>query len=280
MLSVLGVFLAAVLYFVAQKFKVYEDPRIDEVGAVLPGGNCGGCGLPGCRAFAECCVQAESLDELFCPVGGNALMASVAQILGRTAVEKTPTLAVLRCGGSCEKRESTNQYDGMASCMVAASLYGGSTACRYGCLMLGDCVRVCTFGALHMDSQTGLPVVDEPLCTGCGACVKACPKVLFELRNVGPKGRRLYVNCQNKDKGAVARKACQAACIGCGKCVKVCTFNAIALENNLAYIDFHTCKLCRKCVPECPTGAIVEVNFPPKKAVDATPQPINHSVNS
>ncbi|MDD3667450.1 MAG: 4Fe-4S binding protein, partial [Bacteroidales bacterium] len=42
-------------------------------------------------------------------------------------------------------------------------------------------------------------------------------------------------------------------------------FDAIKIENNLAYIDFNKCRLCRKCVIECPTGAIQEVNFPPRK---------------
>ena len=37
---------------------------------------------------------------------------------------------------------------------------------------------------------------------------------------------------------------------------------AIVVENNVAYIDFAKCKLCRKCVAECPTGAIHDVNFP------------------
>ena len=73
---------------------------------------------------------------------------------------------------------------------------------------------------------------------------------------------RVFVSCINKDKGAVARKACKAACIGCGKCAKVCAHEAITVEGNVAYIDFTKCKLCKKCVAECPTGAIHAVNFP------------------
>jgi len=58
-------------------------------------------------------------------------------------------------------------------------------------------------------------------------------------------------------------KACKAGCIGCGKCEKVCAFGAITIDNHLAYIDPEKCKLCRKCVNECPTGAIKIVNMEP-----------------
>jgi ferredoxin len=88
----------------------------------------------------------------------------------------------------------------------------------------------------------------------------------MELRKKGPKGRRVYVQCVNKDKGAVARKNCAVACIGCGKCQKVCKFEAITIENNLSYIDYNKCRMCTKCVDECPTGAIVKVNFPVRKS--------------
>jgi Na+-translocating ferredoxin:NAD+ oxidoreductase subunit B len=264
-LSSLGILLAVILFFVAQKFKVIEDPRIDEVEALLPGANCGGCGYPGCRGFAEVCVKADSLDGLFCPAGGNECMNAVAKALGMAAVEKEPQIAVVRCAGSPEHRAKTSFYDGPESCALATALYGGDTDCPYGCLGLGDCVTVCTFDAIYIDKDTGLPVVSEENCTACGACVTACPKDIIELRNKGKKSRRIFVSCVNKDKGGPAKKACNVACIGCGKCVKECPFDAISLDNFLAYIDYEKCKLCRKCVDVCPTGAIHELNFPPRK---------------
>lgn len=265
MLSLLGVVLAVILYLVAQKFKVFEDPRIDQVEAVLPGANCGGCGYPGCRGFADAFVKAEDVSSLFCPVGGNDTMNAAAAVMGKTVEAKDPEIAVVRCSGNPGNRKRIVQYDGASSCKIATSLYSGDTACQFGCLGLGDCVAVCKFDAIYIDPVTLLPVVSEEKCTACGACVKACPKFIIELRKKGPKSKRIFVSCINKDKGGVARKACQVACIGCGKCVKVCPHDAITLENNLAYIDFNKCKLCRKCVEECPTGAILELNFPPRK---------------
>ena len=261
-LTALGLLLALVLYWVAKKFRVEEDPRIDEVEKALPGANCGGCGFAGCRAFADAAVKAENLDKQFCPVGGNDVMKNIATILGLEIKEKAPQVAVVRCNGTCEARPRINTYDGVQSCRVKASLYSGDTGCSFGCLGCGDCVEACQFGAIAMNPLTGLPVVDDSKCTACGACVKACPKNVIELRNKGPRSMRIFVSCINKDKGAVARKACSNACIGCSKCAKVCPHGAITVENNLAYIDFTKCKLCKKCVAECPTGAIHAVNFP------------------
>ena len=168
-------------------------------------------------------------------------------------------------------RPRINQYDGAKSCAIAASLYGGETGCSYGCLGCGDCVAACQFDAIHMNPETGLPEVDEAKCTACGACVKACPKAIIEIRPQGKKSRRVYISCVNKDKGAVARKACTVSCIGCGKCVKTCPFEAITLENNLAYIDPNKCKSCRKCVEVCPQNSIIELNFPPRKPKEEAP---------
>lgn len=264
-LGVLAFLAAVVLYFVAGKFKVYEDPRIDDVQSLLPGANCGACGFAGCRNFAEALVKADSFEGLTCPVGGASVMSEAAEILGKTAPEVEPTVAVLLCNGTPESRPLTSHYDGALDCRIAHNLYTGESDCSYGCLGLGDCERACAFDALHMDPVSGLPVVIDEKCVSCGACVKACPRNLFELRKKAKKDRKIYVACSNCDKGGPARRACKVACIACNKCFKVCEFDAITIENNLAYIDAHKCTFCRKCVTECPTGAILELNFPPRK---------------
>ena len=264
-ISSIGILAALILYFVAKKFYVYEDPRIDDVEEALPAANCGGCGYAGCRAFAEAIVKDNSLENKFCPVGGNDAMGAVATIMNLEAEQQAPKTAVVRCNGTCESRPKTSNYEGAKSCAIASMSFGGDTGCQFGCLGFGDCVTVCDFDAIFMNSETGLPEVDDDKCVACGACVDACPKTLIELRKQMPKNRKIYVSCRNEDKGAAAKKACAVACIGCGKCVKECKYDAITLENNLAFIDADKCKLCRKCVSVCPTGSIIEENFPPRK---------------
>ena len=264
-LGLVGAISSIILFFTAQKFHVFEDTRINDVEEALPSANCGGCGFPGCRAFAEACVKAETMDGLNCPVGGAPTMENVANILGRTVVAAAPTVAVVRCGGTCDHRPRMNEYDGVQHCFIAHNLYSGETGCSFGCLGLGDCEVSCEFDAIKVNPLTKLPEVDEDKCTSCGACVKACPKLLIELRKKGPKSRRIYVSCRNEDRGPIAKKSCDVSCIACTKCEKVCPHEAITISNNLAFIHDDKCKLCRKCVEVCPTNAIVELNFPPRK---------------
>ena len=264
-LSVIGTTAAVILFFVAQKFKVQEDPRIDEVDEALPGANCGGCGYAGCRAFAEACVKANDLGNLNCPVGGNDTMNDVASLLGLEAVKNDPRVAYIRCNGTCDHRPKTSSFDGATTCAIVSSVYSGESDCEYGCLGYGDCYDACEFDAIDLRKGMGVPLILDDKCVACGACVDACPKNLIELRKKFPKNRKVVVSCRNEAKGGVARKACEVACIGCGKCEKECKFDAITIVNNLAFIDSDKCKLCRKCVSVCPTSAITELNFPPRK---------------
>ena len=263
-LSIIGLVSATLLYVISRKFHVEEDPRIDEIEAVLPGANCGGCGFAGCRNFAEQCAKATSLDNLLCPVGGNAVMQKIAPIVGMEAVEQAPRIAVVRCNGSCENRPQTSHYEGAHSCAVEAALYSGESNCNYGCLGEGDCAAACDFGGITMDPVTRLPIVDPDICGTCGSCVKACPRNIIELRQ--RQEPRIYVACNNRDKGIIARKVCSVACIGCGKCAKSCPNGAITLADNLAYIDDSLCLSCQACVEGCPTHAIHVVGIAEKNS--------------
>lgn len=273
-LSAIGITAAIILYFVAQKFKVIEDPRIDVVAELLPGANCGGCGLAGCRAFAEEVVKTEDLSKLNCPVSSSEAMKQIASAMGLEAREKDPMIAVVRCSGSRVNAPQKVVYDGASSCSFAHALSAGESGCPNGCLGLGDCVVSCKFDAVYIDEVTGLPVVSDEKCVACGACVTACPRSIIELRLKGKKDRRIFVSCVNTEKGGPAKKNCAVACIGCGKCVKECPYDAITLVNNLAYIDFNKCRLCRKCEPVCPTGAILETNFPARKEKPGEPESV------
>lgn len=262
-LGLIALIASVILYVCSRKFAVQEDPRIGQVAEVLPQANCGGCGFPGCSGLASALVKAAdggSLEGLSCPVGGQEVMSKVADLLGMAVAESAPKVAVVRCNGCYANRPRTVEYDGLRTCTAMHATGSGETACGFGCLGCGDCVKACAFGAITINEETGLPEVDEELCTSCGACVKACPRNIIEIRLKGKvikeQARRVYVSCVNKDKGPVVAKACSVGCIGCGKCAKVCKFEAITVENNIAYIDYEKCKACGLCVRECPKNAI------------------------
>ena len=129
-LGLIGLASAIVLFVVSHKFAVHEDPRIAQVGDVLPQANCGGCGYPGCSGFASACVKAAdegSLEGKFCPVGGQPVMEQVAGILGLTVEATAPKVAVVRCNGTCENRPRQAQYDGAKSCRVQQMTGMGET---------------------------------------------------------------------------------------------------------------------------------------------------------
>ncbi len=271
-LGAIAGFAAIALFFVAKKFHVEEDPRIDDVAAILPGANCGGCGYAGCRGLSEALVKAAEngdISGLLCPPGGGETMKAIGKYLELEVQETEPITAVIHCSGDFEKAPRKHLFDGAAKCSIAATVSSGEKGCAYSCLGYGDCVVVCQFDAIYMDKKTGLPVVDAKKCVGCGACAKACPRKVISIRPEGRNGRRVWVGCSSRDKGAVAMKACKAACIGCGKCVKECPekIQAITLNNNLAFIDPKKCIACGKCIVVCPTKAIKATFEPPMPKV-------------
>lgn len=246
---VFGVFIA----FANKRLWVWEDPRIDVVAQMLPNANCGACGLPGCRAFAEQAV-AGAVAPAQCTVSGEAAREQIAEFLGVDAGSAVKNVARLLCAGGSDVAGYQAEYRGLPTCAAAAAVAGGGKGCAWGCLGLADCARACDFDAIQM-SETGLPVVDVDKCTACGDCVTACPKSLFELR---PLDAKLLVQCRNLITGDDALAQCRVACTACGKCVQDAADGLISVSSGVAVINYDEIALAEpRAVERCPTGAIV-----------------------
>lgn len=263
----IGGLLAAVLALANKKLYVWEDPRIDQVEAMLPGANCGACGSPGCRAFAERVVAGKAPPGK-CTVSSLEGVLAIAALLGVDAGTEEKRVARLACAGGVHVARNHARYRGLDSCRAAALVAGGGKKCVWGCLGLGDCERVCEFDAIHMDAFR-LPVVDESRCTACGDCVAICPKDLFSLH---PISHRLWVACKNLLQGEAAEAVCEVACTGCGRCAADAPAGLIRIVDNLAVIDYSKNHLAtRTPIERCPTGAIVWIDekLGPVKGVEA-----------
>ena len=258
--------LASLLVLANRKLHVEEDPRIDVVEEMLPHSNCGACGLPGCRPFAEALVQGETLPGQ-CTVSNDQERARIATFLDVDVGAQERVVARLACAGGSNVSRHHARYAGLQSCRAATLVAGGGKGCFWGCLGLADCAEDCDFDAIHMDVQD-LPVVDEEKCTACGDCVEACPKDLFSLH---PVSHRLWVPCRSLEAGDELLEDCEVACTACGRCAMDAP-GLITMESNLAVIDYSMNHETQTPILRCPTGAIVwlDAQIGAVKGPDAT----------
>lgn len=259
-MGIMGMAMAAMLIIASKKFAVKEDPKVEEVVEVLPGVNCGACGMAGCRAFAEEKVKNPDNDAM-CPPGGQKVAEEIARILGRNSGPMKPMVARMKCSGTHDVSAVMGEYEGIYDCRAAMLVYPGEKICPYGCVGYGSCVKACKFDAIHLEN--GIAVIDEDKCVGCRQCVAACPKNLIEMM---PKDSKIYVKCSSNDRGGQVRTACSVGCIGCMKCAKTCPVDAITVTDYLARIDPEKCINCGKCVEVCPVNVIQDLR-PKKSAV-------------
>lgn len=244
--------LAIVLIVANRKLYVYEDPRIDEVEDMLPHANCGACGFPGCRPFAEALV-AEKVLPGKCTVSSEDQRDQIATYLGVSAGMEEKQVARLACAGGTNVARDRASYHGIQTCRAASLISGGGKGCFWGCLGHGDCEAVCDFDAITMN-EFELPEVDEDKCTACGDCIEICPKDLFSLQ---PVNNRLWVNCKNLEDGDVVLEECEVACTACGRCVKDAPGDLITMVDNLPVINYSLNHDTKDPIQRCPTGAIV-----------------------
>ena len=201
----LGLVVGVCLALASKVFYVYVDPKIVAVEEVLPGANCGGCGMPGCSANAEAIVAGQASPNS-CVAAGDEVALAIAGILGVSVEAKEPDIALPGCTYGVADADVKYKYDGLNDCRAAALLAGGMKVCNIGCLGLGTCAAACPFGAIVMGPK-GLPVVDEVKCTGCGTCERVCPKHIITLSSVT---RRILKEYTTDDCTTPCQRACPA----------------------------------------------------------------------
>lgn len=141
------------LGFASEKFKVEGNPIVDQINAILPQTQCGQCGYPGCRPYAEAIANGEEINR--CPPGGQTGIEALAALLDveikpLDAVERPPSYAFIR---------------------------------EDECIGCTKCLQACPVDAI-LGAAKQMHTVIRSECTGCDLCVEPCPVDCIEMRPI------------------------------------------------------------------------------------------------
>lgn len=153
-LSLLGLLFGVVLGFASHRFAVAEDPLAEQVDEILPQSQCGQCGYPGCRPYAEAVANGEMINK--CAPGGEAVMLKLAELLN---IDPQP----LDGGEAVAVPIRTVAFIDEANCI--------------GCT---KCIQACPVDAI-VGATRAMHTVIADLCTGCDLCVAPCPTDCIEM---------------------------------------------------------------------------------------------------
>jgi RnfABCDGE-type electron transport complex B subunit len=145
----IGLIFGLILAYLSHKFKVRGNPKVAEVREVLPGANCGACGLSGCDAVAEA-VVAGKVPVDGCVPGQKAVAEKIAKILGKKV----------------EDNVETKKEEPKVERKIPFVIRERCTGCKL-------CEKACNFEAIKVVDKKA--EVSPSNCKKCMACVKACP---------------------------------------------------------------------------------------------------------
>lgn len=253
--GILGGLLGLALAVASKFFAVTKDERIAQVEEALPGANCGACGYAGCAAYAEAIVADEAPLTL-CGPGGAEATKAIGSIMGQEVdASGGRMVAQVHCRGTRETSSYLYDYKGIEDCNALHALFQGDKECKFGCLGLGSCIKVCPADAISRDTK-GRIVVDPEKCISCEKCVEVCPTGVMKMI---PADADYIVACNSTDKGAAVRKYCTVGCIGCKMCEKKSPEGGFVVEQFLASIDYSKHGERETAAGACPPKCIVHV---------------------
>lgn len=143
-LSAMALLIGAALGYAAARFRVPEDPVVERINSLLPQTQCGQCGHPGCRPYAEAIAAGAAINK--CPPGGQRTVTALADLLGREA----PTLD----GEELPPRVAWIREEECIGCT--------------------KCIQACPVDAIVGAARFTHTVIASE-CTGCDLCVEPCP---------------------------------------------------------------------------------------------------------
>lgn len=146
-IGVLSLIFGLVLGYAAIRFKVESDPLVDQIDAILPQTQCGQCGYPGCKPYAEAIANGDEINK--CPPGGDATIKQLADLMG---VEPKPLDAAH--GEEAVKKVAFIREDECIGCT--------------------KCIQACPVDAI-LGAAKQMHTVIQNECTGCDLCVDPCP---------------------------------------------------------------------------------------------------------